>query len=130
MKTNESLPELLQQFQHQNKLNQHTIASLLGVSQSTYNNWINHKVPIDYKYYPIISQVCQVDIASVIPNSATVKLAANPTMENPATINALELYRTFTTPLVDIIEMLRKEVNEKDDVIKDLKEKLGAYQNQ
>ncbi len=124
MQTTQSLPETLQNFQQKNNLTQHAIANLLGVSQSTYNNWINRKVPIDYKHYPIIAKICQVDISAIIPDNATVKLSPNTATEYSTTVNAIELYHTFTAPLLEMIEMLRNEIKEKDARIEHLLEEL------
>ncbi len=122
MKTQQDLPTILQEYQHKNKLNEHQMAKLLGVTQSCYNNWKNRKVQIGYKHYPIISQVCQIEVLNIIPSQATVKLSSTPTMENAESVNAYELYRTFTTPLFEMIEMLKKEIREKDMIIQRLQE--------
>ena len=105
------LPEKLQIHQNENGLTQHEMADILGVSQASYNNWINRHTVIAPKYYPIIAHLCKIDLTSLIPMQA---LKNDPTgttvLENNIIFNTLELYEKFSKLLEEQNQFLKGEV--------------------
>ena len=105
------LPEKLQVYQNENALTQHEMADILGVSQTSYNNWINRHTVIAPKYYPIIAQLCKIDLNSLIPFQA---LKNDPTgttvLENNIIFNTLGLYEKLSKLLEEQNQFLKGEV--------------------
>jgi transcriptional regulator with XRE-family HTH domain len=71
-----NLSEILSKYQQSNRLTQHQMANLLGVSQATYNNWLNHDKEINPKYLPIIAEVCSLELTTLIPHDANISITS------------------------------------------------------
>jgi transcriptional regulator with XRE-family HTH domain len=114
------LPEKLQIYQNENGLTQHEMAEILGVSQASYNNWINRHTVISPKYYPIIAQLCKIDLTTLIPFQA---LKNDPTgttvLENNIILNTLELYEKFSKLLEEQNLLLKMEVERLKGALKE-----------
>jgi transcriptional regulator with XRE-family HTH domain len=110
LKTMNAVTEILQKFQNQQNLTQHQMANFLQISQATYNNCVNSRTPIDPKYYPTIANICQIDVASLIPASATINISNGSSNENKMTVNALELYEEFNKHLKEVNQLQKVEI--------------------
>lgn len=73
-------------------LSQLEAAPYFGVSQTTYHNWEAEKAKPQIKHLFIISQVCQVELGTIIPKDMTVALNADSLSGDELQMNALELY--------------------------------------
>jgi len=104
--------EILQIFQYQKEITQHEMAKLLQISQATYNNWVNNRIPIDPKYYPKIATLCQIDVATLIQTNATVNIINNSFPREGISVNALVLYKKYTENLEETNRILKND-NEK-----------------
>src|SRR6218665_1063429 len=107
-----SLEETLFRYQLEKKITQHEMASMLNVSQATYNNWINHKSVITPKYYPVIAKACGIDVSLYVPepNFSTTQTAHLP--DDSIQVSALKLYQKFTQNLEEQILYLKDRANE------------------
>lgn len=102
------------------------MANLLGIAQATYNNWVNKNCVINPKYYPVIAKVCEVELSSLIPPDASIRIESK-SFETIET-NALALYQKFNETLEEQILMLKREVRrlqaeleEKNKIIEELR---------
>jgi transcriptional regulator with XRE-family HTH domain len=122
------LPEKLQIYQNENGLTQHEMAEILGVSQASYNNWINRHTVIAPKYYPIIAQLCKIDLTSLIPFQA---LKNDPTgttvLENNIILNTLELYEKFSKLLEEQNLLLKMEVERLKGALKEREDERNLF---
>ena len=109
MKTTSSTAKLLNEYQDKHQLTQHEMAELLGVSQTTYNNWINGKSQILPKYYPVIAKTLKVDVGDLISPTATLSISNGVLRENPTTVNAKEIYEDFVGHLKEANLILKAE---------------------
>jgi transcriptional regulator with XRE-family HTH domain len=107
-----AVSEILQKFQNQNEIPQHEMAKLLQISQATYNNWVNNRIPIDPKYYPKIATLCQIDVATLMPPNATINFMSSTFPTEGISVNALELYKKYTENLEETNRILKND-NEK-----------------
>lgn len=59
--------EVLETHRKSHKYSQFEMATLLHVSQPTYNNWINRRHKIDLRHYPTIATLCGVSLQDLLP---------------------------------------------------------------
>ena len=109
MKDTKSTPDLLREYQDKNQKNQHEMAAMLGVSQTTYNNWLNVPKSISPKYYPAIAQLLKVDIGDLIPPNATIGIPNGISGQSTSTVNAKEIYEDFVGHLKEANLILKAE---------------------
>ena len=101
-------PNTLKNYQDTHKLTQHFMAQSLGISQATYNNWINKQTAINPKYLHAIAKLCKVEVESLISPNTKIKIT-NPASGESESYNALEMYRSFNESLLENNQFLKTE---------------------
>jgi transcriptional regulator with XRE-family HTH domain len=130
----QEVSEVIRDYQYKNNLTQHTMAGLLGISQATYNNWINKKTVINpTKYYPTIAKVCKIKVEKLIPKYTKFDFSRSQIFDREHIIEALDYCQKYSKNLEEINKSLKWE-NErilkllatKEDIIIKLHEDLLA----
>ncbi len=100
--------DILRDYQLKTNLNQHEMALLLGISQSTYNNWVNEQVAINpLKHYKKIASLCEIDIDLILPKSTKWELYKSQDIE--VLNNKLENCNKYSKSLEELNVFLKKE---------------------
>lgn len=107
-----TLEETLFRYQLERKITQHEMASMLNVSQATYNNWINQKSVIAPKYYPVIVKVCGIDVSLYASGSDAISTQTATSPDDNFQVSTLKLYQKFTQNLEEQILYLKDRANE------------------
>jgi transcriptional regulator with XRE-family HTH domain len=97
------VPDLLRDYQYQNNLTQHDMANVLGIAQSTYNNWVNGQTKVNpVKYYEKIAKLCGVDVHSMLPSGHKL-------VEMNADSQGLVYCEKYVRSLEEMIVFLKRE---------------------
>ncbi len=115
-----NVSELLREYQYKNNLTQQQMSTLLGIKQSTYNNWVNEKSVINpTKYYQKIADICEIEVQLILPKKINLakKIWKNHDIES--LLSAMEFCQKYATSLEENllhqkveIERLQKQVVE------------------
>jgi transcriptional regulator with XRE-family HTH domain len=106
----QEVSEVIRDYQYKNNLTQHTMAGLFGISQATYNNWINKKTVINpTRYYPIIAKVCKIKVDKLIPKYTKFDFSRSQTFEKEHIIEALNYCQKYSKNLEEINTSLKLE---------------------
>lgn len=98
--------EKLRKWRLKHALSQELVASKLGVSQTTYNNWENGRREINVKHYPKVAEMLECAVSELIP--ATVKATIKDTAitKEPFEVNVTD----FLWLMEENIKLLKKRI--------------------
>lgn len=132
-----TLEETLFRYQLEKKITQHEMASMLNVSQATYNNWINQKSVIAAKYYPVIAKVCNIDVSLHASGHDAVSTQTANLPDDSIQVSTLKLYQKFTQNLEEQILYLKdraielqSKLHEKEVLLKTQQEEINILKKQ
>ena len=132
-----TLQETLFRYQLEKKITQHEMASMLNVSQATYNNWINQKSSIAPKNYPVIAKVCGIDVSLYASGSEPVSTQTANLPDDIVQVSTLKLYQKFTQNLEEQILYLKdratelqSKLHEKDVLVKTQQDEINLLRQQ
>jgi transcriptional regulator with XRE-family HTH domain len=132
-----SLEETLFRYQLEKKITQHEMATMLNVSQATYNNWINQKSVIAPKYYSVIAKVCGIDVSLYASGSEPVSTQTANLTDDSYQVSTLKLYQKFTQNLEEQILYLKdraielqSKLHEKETLLKTQQDELNLLRKQ
>ena len=132
-----TLQEALFRYQLEKKITQHEMASMLNVSQATYNNWINQKSVIAPKYFPVIAKVCGIDVSLYASGPEPVSTQTANLPDDIVQVNTLKLYQKFTQNLEEQILYLKdratelqSKLHEKDVLVKTQQDEINLLRQQ
>lgn len=123
-----SLQDQLRNYQSLRQLCQTQMAEKLGISQGTYNKWINKRQEIPPKYYTQIAEVLNLPLKDIVPKEMRVNFTL-PSGEVSPSVNALKLYERFVKHLEERIAYQIKEnirLQEQINVLQEVKGLNGA----
>lgn len=132
-----SIEEILFMYQLNNNFTQSDMASMLNVSQATYNNWVNRKTVIADKYYPVIAKICEIEAENFFFYKKPTYAQSSNSAEESTEFNALKLYQKFTqhleeqiTYLKDRASELQSKLQEKEVLLKTQQDEINLLRKQ
>ncbi len=103
---------------------QEQVADILGVSQTTYNNWENGRRVVPLKYYVAIAKVIEIKLSELVPDGVTAEVKDS---HNAQSGFKLEV-KDFLRVLEDNNSLLKLRCERLEAENKELKERLRNYE--
>jgi transcriptional regulator with XRE-family HTH domain len=102
--------EALLAYQKSKNLSQTQMAEQLGISQASYNCWINGKHSIGSKHLLKISTLCGIPFEELIPKDVTLHIQHDGQEAYSESINALALYKQIAHNAIALNQSLQERV--------------------